>query len=44
MPQASGGGGDPLDLDGVGQPGEVGHPAHGGSGVAHGEVVAVSQA
>src|SRR6476620_5824845 len=46
MPQdrlgtASGGGRDPLDLDGVGEPGEVRHPTHGGPGVADHQVVAV---
>ena len=33
-------GSDPLDLDGVGETSQVGHPAYGGAGVAHREVVA----
>ena len=34
-------GGGPLDLEGVGQPCQVRHPAHGGPGVADRQVVAV---
>ena len=36
----SGGRRDPLDLDGMGEPGEVGHPAHGRTGVADRQVPA----